>query len=50
MDCIPLTSMKNPRVMAWRALRERKGRLASGCFLAEGRKMVSEAHASSPCV
>ena len=35
-----LTSLKNPRVSAWRALKERKARRESGCFLVEGRKMV----------
>lgn len=38
-----LTSLKNPRVVAWRALKERKARLESGAFLVEGRKMVEEA-------
>ena len=38
-----LSSVKNPRVMYWRTLKERKGRLQSGCFLVEGYKMVEEA-------
>lgn len=38
-----ITSMKNPKVAAWKALKERKGRRESGCFLVEGRKMVEEA-------
>ncbi len=38
-----LTSMKNPRIVSWRALKEHKGRVSSGCFLAEGRKMTAEA-------
>lgn len=38
-----LTSLKNPKVMAWRSLKERKGRKETGCFLVEGRKMVEEA-------
>lgn len=38
-----LTSMKNPRVVGWKKLAARKGRRESGCFLAEGRKMVEEA-------
>lgn len=42
-----LTSLKNPRVMAWRALKDRKGRRETGCFLVEGRKLVEEALASS---
>lgn len=41
-----LTSLKNPKIMSWRSLKERKGRETSGCFLAEGRKMVGEALAS----
>ena len=42
-----LTSLKNPRVMLWRSLRDRKGRRETGLFLAEGRKMAEEALASS---
>lgn len=42
-----LTSLKNPRVQLWRALKERKGRKETGCFLVEGRKMVKEALASA---
>ncbi len=38
-----LSSLKNPRVMAWRSLKERKGRRETGCFLVEGRKLVEEA-------
>lgn len=38
-----ITSLKNPKVAAWKALKERKGRRESGCFLVEGRKMVEEA-------
>lgn len=38
-----LTSLKNPKVMAWRSLKERKGRKETDCFLVEGRKMVEEA-------
>lgn len=41
-----LSSLKNPRVMLWRSLKERKGRRESGCFLVEGAKMVQEALAS----
>ncbi len=37
------TSNKNPRVQSWRALKERKARLETGLFLAEGRKMTEEA-------
>ena len=42
-----ITSLKNPKVQAWRSLKERKGRKETGCFLVEGRKMVAEALASS---
>ncbi|MBQ2953613.1 MAG: RNA methyltransferase [Clostridia bacterium] len=42
-----ITSLKNPKVQAWKALKDRKGRRESGCFLVEGRKMVEEALASS---
>lgn len=38
-----ITSLKNPKVTAWKALKDRKGRRESGCFLVEGRKMVEEA-------
>ena len=38
-----LTSLKNPKVQSWRALKDRKGRKETGCFLVEGRKMVEEA-------
>ena len=42
-----ITSLKNPRVLLWRSLKERKGRRETGCFLVEGRKMVAEALASA---
>lgn len=42
-----ITSLKNPRVVLWRSLKERKGRRETGCFLAEGRKMAEEALRSS---
>ena len=42
-----ITSLKNPKILAWKALKDRKGRKESGCFLVEGRKMVEEALASS---
>ena len=38
-----LSSLKNPRVMLWRSLRDRKERLKNGLFLVEGRKMTEEA-------
>ena len=41
-----ITSLKNPKVQQWKALKDRKGRKETGCFLAEGRKMVEEALAS----
>ena len=42
-----ITSLKNPKIQAWKSLKDRKGRKESGCFLVEGRKMVEEALASS---
>lgn len=42
-----ITSLKNPKVAAWKVLKDRKGRRESGCFLVEGRKMVEEALASA---
>lgn len=42
-----ITSLKNPKVTAWKALKDRKGRRESGLFLVEGRKMVEEALASA---
>lgn len=42
-----ITSLKNPKILTWKALKERKGRRETGCFLVEGRKMVEEALASS---
>ena len=41
-----ITSLKNPKILAWKALKDRKGRKESGYFLVEGRKMVEEALAS----
>lgn len=38
-----LSGLKNPKVMLWRSLKERKGRRETGCFLVEGDKMVREA-------
>ena len=38
-----ITSLKNPRVIQWRSLKDRKGRKETGCFLVEGYKMVQEA-------
>ena len=41
-----LTSAKNTRVLAWRSLRDKKGRDAQDAFLVEGVKMVREAVSS----
>lgn len=42
-----LSSLKNPRVMAWRSLKEKKGREEHNAFLVEGVRIVKEALASS---
>lgn len=42
-----LTSLKNPRVMAWRSLKDKKGREEQHAFLVEGGRMVREALSSS---
>lgn len=42
-----LTSLKNPRVTAWRSLKEKKGRDEQNAFLVEGVRMVREALSSS---
>jgi len=42
-----ITSLKNPKIQLWKALKDRKGRRETGCFLVEGRKMVEEALAST---
>ena len=42
-----LTSLKNPKVMAWRSLKEKKGREEHRAFLVEGVRMVREALSSS---
>jgi len=41
-----ITSLKNPKVQLWKSLKDRKGRRETGCFMAEGRKMVEEALSS----
>ena len=38
-----ITSPKNPKVLAWRALQTRKGREEQNAFLVEGVRMVREA-------
>ena len=45
-DMEEITSTRNPRVLLWRSLKERKARQESGLFLVEGRKSVEEALAS----
>ena len=42
-----ITSLKNPKVLAWRSLKDKKGREDHRAFLVEGPKMVREALASS---
>ncbi len=41
-----ITSVKNPKVAAWKSLRDRKGRDSLNEFMVEGAKMVGEALAS----
>ena len=45
-----ITSLKNPKVLLWKSLKEKKGREANHAFLVEGSKMVREALSSSFCV
>ena len=42
-----LTSTKNPKVSAWRSLKDKKGREEQNAFLVEGTRMVREALSSS---
>lgn len=42
-----LTSLKNPKVQAWRSLKDKKGREEQQAFLVEGARMVQEALSSS---
>ena len=42
-----LSSLKNPKVAAWRSLKEKKGRDEQNAFLVEGVRMVREALSSS---
>ena len=42
-----LTSLKNPKVLSWRSLKDKKGREEQQSFLVEGVRMVREALASS---
>lgn len=41
-----ITSLKNPKVIAWKSLKDKKGREEHHAFLVEGDKMVREALAS----
>ena len=41
-----ITSARNPRVLSWRSLKDKKGRDALDAFLVEGTKMVAEALSS----
>ncbi len=47
MNPVSLTSLKNPNVLLWRSLKERKARLEHSLFLVEGDKSVGEAMAST---
>ncbi len=38
-----ITSLRNPKVQAWRSLKDKKGRDEQGAFLVEGAKMTEEA-------
>ena len=38
-----ITSVHNPQVKAWRALRDKRAREECGCFMVEGIKMTGEA-------
>ena len=42
-----LTSLKNPKVLSWRSLKDKKGREEHNAFLVEGVRMVHEALSSS---
>ena len=42
-----LTSLKNPKVLAWKSLKDKKGREEQHAFLVEGVRMVREALLSS---
>lgn len=43
MAAINLTSVQNPQIQALRKLKDKQERLAAGCYLVEGGKMVQEA-------
>ena len=42
-----ISSLKNPKVLSWKALKDKKGREAQNAFLVEGVRMVQEALSSS---
>ena len=42
----PITSLRNPKVLAWRSVKDKKGRDEHHAFLVEGPKMVEEAFSS----
>ncbi len=42
-----LTSLKNPKIVSWRSLKDKKGREEQRSFLVEGARMVREALSSS---
>ena len=42
-----ITSLKNPKVLSWRSLKDKKGRMEQNAFLVEGVRMVQEALTSS---
>ena len=42
-----LTSLKNPKILSWRSLKDKKGREEHNAFLVEGVRMVHEALSSS---
>ena len=42
-----LSSLKNPRVLSWKSLKDKKGRDSQNAFLVEGVRMVQEALSSS---
>ena len=42
-----ISSLKNPKVLSWRSLKDKKGRLEQNAFLVEGVRMVQEALTSS---
>jgi len=42
-----LTSLKNPKIQAWRSLKDKKGREEQQAFLVEGLRMIREALASA---